>query len=484
MSRVCLACREVYAEEKRFCRKCGAALAPGDEAVAVLRARLASSADDEALDVLLAVLQSASPGSQVEAAELRLSWCEGALGAGRAGGEWDVIRARLHEACRSALPPGLLARLAGCLIRLHGEAPQAAALVEDARVFAEVAAGHADEEARSLWAEACMNWGRSLEVARDVAAASAVYESALAVGPGRSEIREAHERLRRARGRTRTVIASAVIGALVLLGGGAWLVWYLTTAWVEVTVPAAAQVTLREGAGVNRSLVPALGSLYGLKVLGARLPRGSVRLTVRMEGYFAWDSMLVLPGGHRTRIQPALRTGYASFVISSKPAAAVVIDGQPRGRTPLSVPHLQMGRHTIELTAALYRPWGRALDVEPDKPIVLAVDLEALLTGHWKHEEGSRDYSIWVLRQEGGVISGFVEENDPYGSGSISGRIDSTGQIHITYVEHGWYTNTDYFVGGVDPGGEAVTGECTGGEGAAWSLGTRTKRPWHLKRLQ
>ncbi|MDH5674572.1 MAG: SMP-30/gluconolactonase/LRE family protein [Myxococcales bacterium] len=58
----------------------------------------------------------------------------------------------------------------------------------------------------------------------------------------------------------------------------------------------------------------------------------------------------------------ALRTG---FSLRSEPAAGLVVDGELRGITPITVDDLEPGQHELSLQAAGYQPWRTQLHVAP-----------------------------------------------------------------------------------------------------------------------
>jgi tetratricopeptide (TPR) repeat protein len=68
-----------------------------------------------------------------------------------------------------------------------------------------------------------------------------------------------------------------------------------------------------------------------------------------------------------------------SLNLSTEPSGvAVLIDGQPRGETPLSLRSLEAGQHTLTLTKEGYAPASQAFTISSEQPSSLSVRLEPL----------------------------------------------------------------------------------------------------------
>ena len=86
---------------------------------------------------------------------------------------------------------------------------------------------------------------------------------------------------------------------------------------------------------------------------------------------------LILAGALLLRGFKASSAG--SLNLSTEPSGvAVLVDGQPRGETPLRLDSLEAGQHTLTLTKEGYAPASQAFTVSSEQPSSLAVQLQPL----------------------------------------------------------------------------------------------------------
>jgi len=86
---------------------------------------------------------------------------------------------------------------------------------------------------------------------------------------------------------------------------------------------------------------------------------------------------LILAGALLLRGFKASSVG--SLNLNTEPSGvAVLIDGQPRGETPLRLDSLEAGQHTVTLTKEGYAPASQAFTVSSEQPSSLAVQLQPL----------------------------------------------------------------------------------------------------------
>ena len=86
---------------------------------------------------------------------------------------------------------------------------------------------------------------------------------------------------------------------------------------------------------------------------------------------------LILAGALLLRGFKASSAG--SLNLNTEPSGvAVLIDGQPRGETPLRLDSLEAGQHTLTLTKEGYAPASQAFTVSSEQPSSLAVQLQPL----------------------------------------------------------------------------------------------------------
>lgn len=140
--------------------------------------------------------------------------------------------------------------------------------------------------------------------------------------------------------------------------------------------PAWADVTLRsrpEGAEV---LVD--GEARGRTPMTAELLQGRNAVTVKLEGYKAWqEDLRVTAGEDRTLETIELEPADGLVFIRSEPSGAnVTVDDEFRGQTPLEVALEPDRDHTISLNRNGYQSVRRQLRTAPDEERELSVTLE------------------------------------------------------------------------------------------------------------
>lgn len=76
-------------------------------------------------------------------------------------------------------------------------------------------------------------------------------------------------------------------------------------------------------------------------------------------------------------IQAAVPTGPGSIQVLSRPAGAeVTLDGRLIGKTPMLIPEVSAGSHTIRLELATFNAWTTTVDVKAGDAVRVAASLE------------------------------------------------------------------------------------------------------------
>lgn len=83
----------------------------------------------------------------------------------------------------------------------------------------------------------------------------------------------------------------------------------------------------------------------------------------------------VQPAKPKPAPAPGASLQMGSLLVTSKPEASVYVDDELTGKTPLRLPRLAAGSHTIEVRARGYAPTQREVKVQPGKEARLAVVL-------------------------------------------------------------------------------------------------------------
>jgi hypothetical protein len=116
------------------------------------------------------------------------------------------------------------------------------------------------------------------------------------------------------------------------------------------------------------------------------LPFGSHVVTVTAVGYPQWQQTITLTedrpsqsfevpleGAGATTTVP----GAAGLQVDSRPSRAqVFVDGAPVGLTPLQLPTVAAGTHTIRIELAGFRPWATSVTVASGQRTRVAASLE------------------------------------------------------------------------------------------------------------
>ncbi len=88
----------------------------------------------------------------------------------------------------------------------------------------------------------------------------------------------------------------------------------------------------------------------GRKVVMDPAPRGRHELTVESDAYGTWRAPVTLKPGVVTPVQVNLRGSLGSIVVSTNPGKAkVILDGEEKGRTPVTIEPVQPGSHGLRI---------------------------------------------------------------------------------------------------------------------------------------
>lgn len=86
-----------------------------------------------------------------------------------------------------------------------------------------------------------------------------------------------------------------------------------------------------------------------------------------------------------------------AFIYSTPDDAELILDGKPRGETPLDILDLSVGIHTFKLMKKNYAPFEKILDIQPSKKVKIEFRLNRLNTIHFTSKEEGLKY---VLNEE------------------------------------------------------------------------------------
>jgi hypothetical protein len=151
------------------------------------------------------------------------------------------------------------------------------------------------------------------------------------------------------------------------------------------------------------------------------------------------------------------------LVRSNPPGARVLIDGEPRGDTPVAIRGLEFGAHTLAVTAAGYPAWERRVTLTSDRP------------------SQSFDIALGIPSAGGFGDVGSQEARTPSGM-----QVDSRPAGARVWVDGALVGTTPLLLSGVGAGSHAVRIELPGYQPWATSIlvgqGTRARVAASLER--
>lgn len=134
------------------------------------------------------------------------------------------------------------------------------------------------------------------------------------------------------------------------------------------------------------------------------IPAGSTYIQCVLDGYGEWkktydfDSSTPTYSITATLAQLAPKSAWV-FTASNPPGALIYLDGTLKGNTPLSIPDLQPGKHTVKFSLYGYRAWEDTLTLQPGQ----------LLNVHANLVKESNEGSVGVLSQPPGAAC-FIDD--------------------------------------------------------------------------
>jgi formylglycine-generating enzyme required for sulfatase activity len=123
------------------------------------------------------------------------------------------------------------------------------------------------------------------------------------------------------------------------------------------------------------------GAARGATPLRAELDAGVRELELRAPGHAPWRTRLAIVAGAQLRLGPILLGApQATLHLASMPAgAAVTIDGEYLGTTPLRRQLAAGAPHEVDMALAGHRPWNRRVELEAGGALRLAARFEPVL---------------------------------------------------------------------------------------------------------
>ena len=121
--------------------------------------------------------------------------------------------------------------------------------------------------------------------------------------------------------------------------------------------------------GVRRDVAPA--------VVGG-LPPGEHVVEVRKDGQTPWRQTVVVTAGQQTKVAANLAAAGGSQlrVIASEPDVEVFVDGEDKGRAPITVKEVAPGQHIVEGRKTRFKAASQSVRVVAGEQVVVEVKME------------------------------------------------------------------------------------------------------------
>lgn len=141
---------------------------------------------------------------------------------------------------------------------------------------------------------------------------------------------------------------------------------------VEVTSAGEATIEVSLGGRLNILSVPSGAQIFideeyvGVTPLRTgRIPAGSHQLRLAKKKHKDKLNAVVVERGQEKEVKTRLLAMKGSMAVSSDPpGAAVYLDGESRGNTPLFIYGVMVGQHSLKLVSAGYEEWETQITVE------------------------------------------------------------------------------------------------------------------------
>ena len=152
--------------------------------------------------------------------------------------------------------------------------------------------------------------------------------------------------------------------------------------------------------GTRRDLAPAV--IAGLSA-------GEHIVEVRREGAQAWRQSVTIVSGQQAKVNANLggAAGAGLRIVSTEPNVEVFVDGESKGKAPVTMADIKAGQHLIEGRKTQFKPFETTVDIVPGKQSLVQL----------KMEPGSDDRGKAILR-----VQSTVPDAEVFLDGSTLGK--------------------------------------------------------------
>ncbi len=124
------------------------------------------------------------------------------------------------------------------------------------------------------------------------------------------------------------------------------------------------------------------GQEYGVIKSDLTLADGSHSLAVQKQGFETYESTVVVSEGEPLNVEVALSPIVGSIEVTSVPeGASVSLDGEDRGKTPLTLDKVSFGKHDLAVRLQGYDRVTELVDITSKKPVQVKAELKELPGG-------------------------------------------------------------------------------------------------------
>lgn len=126
------------------------------------------------------------------------------------------------------------------------------------------------------------------------------------------------------------------------------------------------------------------GTYQGKTPLQCEIPLGNHQIKVSADKYYDYIETVTITVGEHTHVNISLTEKPGSIFVESEPSKAdVYLDGEYRGRTPLTIPEVQSGTYTLLLTSSGYYDWRTSVTVYPDETSSIDASMHRVFWKTW-----------------------------------------------------------------------------------------------------
>jgi len=224
------------------------------------------------------------------------------------------------------------------------------------------------------------------------------------------------------RKRTIIIMASAIAAIVMIIVG-----WNLThnKVLIQINPPEEAQIYIDGKQLKGRS--KKTGEFFS-----SSLSMGAHKIVIKKNGYERWEGIASIGFGEKATVVANLVPIYGSLKVNSEPSNAhVYLDGKHIGETPFTSEKILATSHRIEIEIEGYKKWNKAISVNRNETVDLAMIYLKNLIGTWRGKIGEEaylykpDFTMKIKQKENTLTIKYFHQlaGDRSYSGEIKGKV-------------------------------------------------------------